>query len=620
MASYIDETRLRCRTPSALSARSAFAFDTTFDTLSTFILAAPRHYMLPSLVTGALQLTRPDFNYVGSALLSPAADPLAFRAFIASFTLSIDAVGESSGESVSFCAGSLTAPLFDFGVSNALCIAVVHTPPTHIRVEQGGYPLVTIDAFIPIDGRWFIVEVALVDSRLSVRIDGRVFTNLTSPIDWSPSTGLRFGFTARTGSERVSRHLVDDVRIVAGSILVGTGVPVEIALNGQQFTTGGPHYRFLSEPHITSVAPISGPVGGGTRVTVRVRAASAFSEAGNIVCIFNETEVAGTWDGSFEVVSCYAPPSNRGPVIVTASIEIEGHTLRHGQGSVYTYYPDIQLERVSPYAGPAAGGTEIIVYGKATLSGPGPLLCRIANETLPATLEVYTGSVLCVTPVMSAQSLPVEVSLNGQQYQAAEDATFLFYSPPILLSVTPKSGSVAGSTPVTITGSGFLPQPQGVELCRWAHATTSVTFVNETHIICSTPVAPVGVVPLEVTMNGQQYTSAGLNFSRYSDPHVHRLSWPGNEGELDSWLEPKVTLPQAGFVLVRAWGSAFAGGSDYRCQINAEEPIAATYDPSSDCILCWSDLWVEGTNTVEVTLNGLEYTTSNASFFYNPFW
>ena len=128
-------------------------------------------------------------------------------------------------------------------------------------------------------------------------------------------------------------------------------------------------------------------------------------------------------------------------------------------------------------------------------------------------------------------------------------------------------------------------------------------------------------------MNGQQFTSDGHNFSFYLHPHVERLSVPGRQGDLGTWTEDKVTMPQAGFILVRVWGSGFMGGTDYRCRINEHEPITATYDESMDCILCWSDLWKgssdprgAGENLVEVTLNGREYTTDNISIPIKFFW
>ena len=62
------------------------------------------------------------------------------------------------------------------------------------------------------------------------------------------------------------------------------------------------------------------------------------------------------------------------------------------------------------------------------------------------------------------------------------------------------------------------------------------------------------------------------------------------------------------------------GGSDYRCKINQNTPIEATYDGPSDSIRCWSDLWIDGTNYVEVTLNGREYTSDGHHTEINQFW
>jgi hypothetical protein len=111
-------------------------------------------------------------------------------------------------------------------------------------------------------------------------------------------------------------------------------------------------------------------------------------------------------------------------------------------------------------------------------------------------------------------------------------------------------------------------------------------------------------------------------------PQVRSLSVPGSMAQLNSWLDTKVTLPQAGYIMVRVWGSGFMGGTDYRCAINDNPPIPATYDGSLDAILCWSDLWRgargaprdSSTNLVEVTLNGQQYTKDNVSIPINFFW
>jgi hypothetical protein len=186
--------------------------------------------------------------------------------------------------------------------------------------------------------------------------------------------------------------------------------------------------------------------------------------------------------------------------------------------------------------------------------------------------------------------------------------------------MSPSSGTVLGQTAVTIFGSGFVRA--FANHCRWGNLTTRVTSLNTTQITCPTPRMPVGRKPVELTMNGQQYTSDNRSFSFYLDPHVHRLGVPGTEAELGSWLDPKVTMPRAGYTMVRVWGSGFMGGTDYRCRINgAAESIAATYDASLDCLLCWSNKWLDGVNNaVEVSLNGREFTKDNVTAFMNFFW
>ena len=149
-------------------------------------------------------------------------------------------------------------------------------------------------------------------------------------------------------------------------------------------------------------------------------------------------------------------------------------------------------------------------------------------------------------------------------------------------------------------------------------------------LVCPSPSASFGIVPLRITQNGQQYSNDTVAYSNYLDPSVRYLSVPGTMGELGSWIESKVVHPfgggldhgvyVGGYSLVRVWGTGYIGGTDYRCMLNHEDVIAATYDAALDCIECWSDLWLDGSNHVEVTLNGRQYTTDNASFVYNPFW
>ena len=128
-----------------------------------------------------------------------------------------------------------------------------------------------------------------------------------------------------------------------------------------------------------------------------------------------------------------------------------------------------------------------------------------------------------------------------------------------------------------------------------------------------------------MSANGQQFTSDARPFSYYLEPEIERLSTEGFIGALGTWQEEKVVQPLNGYVMVRVWGSGFVGGTDYRCRIQDaagvdHAPFAATYDPTYDCIECWSDLWRDGRNKVEVTLNGRQYTDNGRNVTIFRYW
>lgn len=210
-----------------------------------------------------------------------------------------------------------------------------------------------------------------------------------------------------------------------------------------------------------------------------------------------------------------------------------------------------------------------------------------------------------------------------------------------MLSVSPASGTVLGGTLVTIFGSGF--ESSFNNLCRWGGWTTHVTYLNGTHLECPAPSTRIGRVPLEVTLNGQQYTANGAAFFFYSHPVVRRLTVAGHIGHQGSYISQKITLPEAGYIMVRAFGSGYMGGTDYRCRINwhagnttdaagsirlddvtaqavEARVVPATYDTAHDAIQCWSNMWLDGINTIEVTLNGRQYTPPDSNLTINVWW
>ena len=44
--------------------------------------------------------------------------------------------------------------------------------------------------------------------------------------------------------------------------------PLEVTLNGQQFSSGGAVFQFYGVPRVSIVSPVSGPLTGGTLITL----------------------------------------------------------------------------------------------------------------------------------------------------------------------------------------------------------------------------------------------------------------------------------------------------------------------------------------------------------------
>ena len=87
--------------------------------------------------------------------------------------------------------------------------------------------------------------------------------------------------------------------------------------------------------------------------------------------------------------------------------------------------------------------------------------------------------------------------------------------PPVPTSISPTSGTTAGGTPVTITGTGFLP---GATVSFGGTSATGVSVANSTTITATTPAHAAGAVNVVVTNtdnqngtlnNGYTYTSSG---------------------------------------------------------------------------------------------------------------
>jgi hypothetical protein len=160
---------------------------------------------------------------------------------------------------------------------------------------------------------------------------------------------------------------------------------------------------------------------------------------------------------------------------------------------------------VAPSGGTAAGGTPITIAGTGFASGS-----TVTVGGVPATdvTVVNDTTITARTPLRpvgqrTGGTVPVVVENSAG---ATDGSTLFTYVTLAVTSVSPVSGSAAGGTPITITGSGF--DPNGTVSVLVGDVEVVPSSVTETTVTVTIPTRTgdgrtVGAVPLSVKVDGE---------------------------------------------------------------------------------------------------------------------
>ncbi len=154
---------------------------------------------------------------------------------------------------------------------------------------------------------------------------------------------------------------------------------------------------------------------------------------------------------------------------------------------------------MSPATGSTAGGTGVTITGSNFTGASAVTFGTVAATTYSVT---NSGSIAATAPMASAGTVDVRVTVNGVTSAVNEPGDEFTYSvppPPTVTAVSPATGSTAGGTGVTITGSNFTGA-SAVTFGTVAATTYSVT--NSGSIAATAPMASAGTVDVRVTVNG----------------------------------------------------------------------------------------------------------------------
>lgn len=282
-----------------------------------------------------------------------------------------------------------------------------------------------------------------------------------------PNPKVHFGGTQITSVQYVS----DTQLIVTAPPGIQGTVPIKVTNDDGQFSTAD--YSYYAIPEVISVLPAEGPVEGGTKVVIN---GNYFMTGAQVLFGDNLAIVTKTGAKTLEVTT----PAGIAPGHVSVTVNNpNGTTVSIPEAFNYIQGPEITL--ISPNAGEITGGQQVTITGQRFAEG-----AKVYFNTKLVTSNFVSSSELTVTTPSwpSAEAVAVKVvNPNGQQSVVPNGYTYED-AKPVISSVSPSSGPMAGGTTISVKGSYFK---SGAKVSWGETDIPAYTFVSSGEIRLKAP-------------------------------------------------------------------------------------------------------------------------------------
>jgi hypothetical protein len=373
----------------------------------------------------------------------------------------------------------------------------------------------------------------------------------------TPSTGPETGGTpvtiAGTGftpdatvifglSPAASVDVVSGTEIIATSPS-GAGAVDVIVQTPDGNSTPSPSSVFIfGGPAVTSLSPDTGPVTGGTYVTI---SGSLFTPDSTVQ--FGSVPSTSVTYISPSSIVALAPtlPAGSTDVTVTNSVSTSPITI---DDLFATGVPSVSS--IEPDGGPITGGTTVTITGNGFVPD-----ASVDFGFFPATNVTVDSEtqITATAPAQAAGSKDVTVT-NGQGTSPTNSGDVFIYGEPGVVAVSPSSGPVGGGTVVTVNGTGFTPD---ATVFFGFQAASSVTVQSSTSLTVTSPPGSAGVVDIIVlTPGGHSPTGPADQFAYNSQLEISCTAPPYSTTTVEC---PGINLPAVS--LNGNWQSAQASGN-----------------------------------------------------------
>ena len=312
--------------------------------------------------------------------------------------------------------------------------------------------------------------------------------------------------------------------------------------DGGAFTFSGGF--FYTDPtsalSVSTAFPTTGSNAGGTTVSVT---GTGFS-SGSLVFFGGVPARGVTYQGP-SLLSVQAPPNTTGTVPVVVR-NPDGVTVT--LANAFTYTGGVQVTNVRPGAGPAAGGTRLLITGNGFTPGASVTVGTAAATGL---IVVNSTQIIATTPAGTSGDATVTVTNpaggsanmpSGFRYAGASTPA----TAPALSSVFPTSSSTAGGAAISVFGVNLSG---GATILFGGVPSPSVQWNGPSSITATAPSSSPG--PVSVTIINSDGQTATL---------PNAFTFEGPSGLTASQVSP-ATGPAAGGTTVTITGTGFPSGA-----------------------------------------------------------
>ncbi len=232
------------------------------------------------------------------------------------------------------------------------------------------------------------------------------------------------------------------VRSAACVALLGSALGVVGGL-GLDLTGSGVASAATPAPIITSFTPTSGSTLGGTSVTIT----GSYLNGTTSVKFGTTAATTFTVTGTTKIVA-----KTKAHAAGTVKIKV---TTSCGSATSSTYYKFVvpaspTITSFTPTSGSTVGGTSVTITGTNFTS-----TTSVKFGTTAATTFTVTGTTKIVAKTKTHAAGTFKIKVTTPPGTATSSTYCKFVAPPTITSFTPTSGSTAGGTSVTITGTNL---------------------------------------------------------------------------------------------------------------------------------------------------------------------